>query len=69
MDIGERRNLVEGFLQRCVEYANGSIERKRQRGEDEAEIARWVAYRDFTEHAFREVSSGELDSWLEDASA
>ncbi len=69
MDAEERRKLVGSFLQRCVEYANDSIERKRQRGEDESEIARWVAYRDFTEHAFREVSSGELDSWLEDASA
>ncbi len=69
MDSEERRKLVGSFLQRCVESANDSIERERQRGEDEAEIARWVAYRDFTEHAFREVSSGELDSWLEDAPA
>ena len=68
MDAEERRKVVGIFLQRCVEYANASIERKHQRGEDEAEIARWVAYRDLTEHAIKEVSSGDLDSWLEDAS-
>jgi hypothetical protein len=67
MDATARRKLVESFLQRCVTYANASIERRQQRGDDEAEIARWVAYRDFTEHAVREVASGDLDSWLEDA--
>lgn len=67
MDIAARRKLVEAFLQRCVTYANASIERRQQRGDDEAEIDRWVAYRDFTEHAVREVASGDLDSWLEDA--
>jgi hypothetical protein len=67
MDTPARRKLVESFLHRCVAYANASIERRQQRGDDEAEIARWVAYRDFTEHAVREVASGDLDSWLEDA--
>ena len=67
MDTAARRKLVEAFLQRCVTYANASIERRQQRGDDEAEIYRWVAYRDFTEHAVKEVASGDLDSWLEDA--
>lgn len=58
--------MISRFLQRCVAYANESIERKRERGEDESEIARWIAYRDFTEHAVIEVASGELDSWLEE---
>tara|TARA_B100000959_G_scaffold281906_1_gene347131 strand:+ start:4018 stop:4218 length:201 start_codon:yes stop_codon:yes gene_type:complete len=62
----DSRKLISRFLQRCVAYANESIERKRGRGEDESEIARWIAYRDFTEHAVIEVASGELDSWLEE---
>ena len=65
MDTAARRRLVEAFLQRCVTYANASIERRQQRGDDEAEIAKWVAYRDFTEHAVEEVESGDLDEWLE----
>jgi len=65
MSIEERRNLVASFLRRCVIYANDSIDRKRDRG-DEGEISKWVAYRDFTEHAVMEVSNGDLDSWLEE---
>ena len=68
MDVDERRRLVEVFLRRCVTYADASIERKKQRGEDEELIAQWQAYRDFTEHAADEVSSGVLDTWLEDES-
>jgi hypothetical protein len=66
MDKNERRKLVEVFLQRCVTYADATIKRKKERRGEEGEIARWVAYRDFTEHAVKEVASGELDSWLED---
>ena len=68
MDVDERRRLVEVFLRRCVTYADASIERKKQRGEDEGIIAQWQAYRDFTEHAAEEVASGDLDTWLEDES-
>ena len=68
MDVDERRRLVEVFLRRCVTYADASIERKKQRGEDEGIIAQWQAYRDFTEHAADEVASGDLDTWLEDES-
>ena len=66
MDKNQRRKLVEVFLQRCVAYADATIKRKKERGGEEGEIARWVAYRDFTEHAVKEVASGELDTWLED---
>ena len=66
MSIEERRNLVVSFLRRCVRYANDSIDRKTERGDEEEEISRWSAYRDFTEHAVMEVSSGDLDSWLEE---
>jgi len=68
MDVDERRRLVELFLRRCVIYADASIERKKQRGEDEDVIAQWQAYRDFTDHAVEEVASGDLDTWLEDDS-
>jgi hypothetical protein len=66
MSIEERRNLVVSFLRKCVRYANDSIRRKTDRGEEEEEISRWVAYRDFTEHSVIEVSNGDLDSWLEE---
>ena len=66
MGIVERRELIETFLRRCVTYADASIERKKKRGEDEKIIARWQAYRDFTDHAAEEVASGDLDTWLED---
>ena len=66
MSIEERRNLVVSFLRRCVRYANNSIDRKKERGEDEEEISKWSAYRDFTDHAIMEVSRGDLDSWLEE---
>ena len=38
MDVDERRELIELFLRRCVTYADASIERKKQRGEDEGII-------------------------------
>ena len=66
MDVDERRRLIELFLRRCVTYADASIERKRKRGEDDEIIAKWLAYRDFTEHTASEVASGVLDTWLED---
>ncbi|MBD60873.1 MAG: hypothetical protein CMA79_00045 [Euryarchaeota archaeon] len=68
MGITESRKLIRDFLKRCVEYADESIKRKKERGEDEGEISKWIAYRDFTEHAVMEVESGELDSWLEEGS-
>ena len=66
MDLEARRKLVVSFLRKCVTYANDSIERKTERGDEEGEISRWTAYRDFTEHAVMEVSRGDLDSWLEE---
>ena len=66
MGIDERRELIETFLRRCVTYADASIERKIKRGDDGEIIAKWQAYRDFTEHAAEEVASGDLDTWLED---
>ena len=66
MSIEERWNIVVSFLRRCVRYANDSIERKTESGDEEEEISRWSAYRDFTEHAIMEISRGDLDSWFEE---
>ena len=49
------------FLKRCVLYADSSINRKRDRGDDAEELKRWMAYRDFTAYALSEVERGELD--------
>ena len=66
MSLEEKRSIVAAFLLRCVNYANDSIDRKMERGDEEGEISKWVAYRDFTKHAVMEVKSGVLDSWLEE---
>lgn len=66
MDKKKRREIVQLFLERCVTYANASIKRKMERGDEDSEIDKWIAYRDFTEHAIKEIKSGELDTWLED---
>ena len=63
MSVDEKNSIIK-FLDRCVEFANDSIERKRERGENETEIKRWEAYRDFTAYASDEVSRGDLDKWL-----
>ena len=65
MSIDEKNSIIK-FLDRCVEYANDSIERKRKRGESELEINKWEAYRDFTAYASDEVSRGDLDKWFEE---
>ena len=64
MSIDEKDSIIK-FLDRCVAYANDSIERKRERGENENEIKRWEAYRDFTAYASDEVSRGDLDDWFD----
>ena len=64
MDIDERRGVVATYLRRCVTYSDASIERKRARGEDETELARWQAFREFTAYSASEIESGVLDSWL-----
>tara|TARA_B100001996_G_C18670339_1_gene596506 strand:+ start:2683 stop:3522 length:840 start_codon:yes stop_codon:yes gene_type:complete len=64
MNNNPKQNVIE-FLERCVVYANESIQRKTERGEDESEISRWEAYRDFTAYASEEVSRGELDDWFD----
>lgn len=64
MEIDEQKKVVTDFLERCIGYADGSIERKKQRDEDSAEIDRWLAYREFTAIAVAEIERGELDHWF-----
>ncbi|MEE2747277.1 MAG: flavin reductase [Candidatus Thermoplasmatota archaeon] len=59
------KEAVCDFLRRCVLYADASINRKKDREEDESEIQRWAAYRDFTAYALSEIDRGELDDWFE----
>jgi len=65
MDDVEKREFICAFLEKCVTYADESIARKKNRGTDETEISKWEAYRDFTEHAIKEIKAGDLDSWLD----
>ena len=58
------KDAVCDFLRRCVLYADSSINRKKDRDDDMAEIERWTAYRDFTAYALSEVERGELDDWF-----
>ena len=62
--MSNSKDAVCDFLKRCVLYADSSINRKRDRGEDVEEIKRWLAYRDFTAYALSEVERGELDDWF-----
>ena len=66
MNVDARKEVVRDFLRQCVEYADASIARKRERGEDDAEISRWSAYREFTAYAVAELDSGELDPWFDE---
>tara|TARA_B100000214_G_C23840834_1_gene568708 strand:+ start:223 stop:459 length:237 start_codon:yes stop_codon:yes gene_type:complete len=71
MDKEDTRFAVTSFLQMCVEYSDNSIQRKTQRLSDEnsdelkQEIDKWVAYKEFTEYAIKELKQGELEDWLE----
>ncbi len=64
MNNASKQNVIQ-FLERCIVYADESIQRKKERGEEEEEISRWIAYRDFTAYASEEVSRGELDDWFD----
>ena len=65
MENDAKKSVID-FLNRCVAYANDSIERKKERGESDIEISRWEAYRDFTAYASDEISRGDLDDWFDE---
>ena len=43
------------FLRRCIEYADSSMKRKEERGDDSEIIAEWKAYRNYTQYALEEI--------------
>jgi len=57
--------VIKEFLQRCIEYADSSIARKQERGDDAAIIAEWIVYRDYTQHALKEIDRGVLNHWID----
>ena len=60
----DRKAVVADFLTKCIDYANASIERKKQRGEVDL-IPAWETYIDFTQHSIDEIHTGKLDRWFE----
>ena len=52
------------IFSKCVDYANASIARKQERGEQEL-IPAWQTYIEFTQHAIDEINTGKLDSWFD----
>jgi len=60
----DAKEHVLRFLRRCVIYADESIQRKKDRGEQEDIIAQWEAYREFTSYAVSEVERGDLNDWF-----
>ena len=57
--------VITDFLKSCIEYADSSISRKKERGDDSALIAEWIVYRDYTQHALKEVERGVLNHWID----
>ncbi len=70
--IETRKDIIQ-FLKLCITYTNNSLERKSKRleklNEEEMELAKieiekWEIYKQFTEHTINELSSGDLDEWI-----
>ena len=59
------KKSVCDFLRRCIEYADSSMKRKEERGDDSEIIAEWKAYRNYTQYALEEIEKGDLDHWFE----
>ena len=63
------------FLNLCITYSEGSLNRKAKRlarlsEEDKIEMAKneikkWESYKQFTEHTIKELLNGDLDEWIE----
>ncbi len=58
------KTVITDFLRRCIEYADASISRKMDRGDDSDIIAEWKAYRNYTQYSLEEIEKGDLDHWL-----
>ena len=67
MRVGGRKVnkiAIADFLRRCIAYADSSIKRKEERGDDSKIIDEWHAYRNYTQYALEELEKGDLDHWL-----
>ncbi|MBT4059140.1 MAG: hypothetical protein HOE69_02385 [Euryarchaeota archaeon] len=60
----QKKNAVADFLSRCITYSEETIARKTDSGDDPEGLAKWIAYRDYTEYALDEVVKGHLDHWF-----
>lgn len=57
------KDVIIRFLMRCNSYAEDSIQRKKERGEND-EISAWESYIKFNQHAIEEIIDGTLDDWF-----
>ncbi|MDC3339711.1 flavin reductase [bacterium] len=56
--------MIIEFLKKCIGYADSSIKRKEERGDDSEVISEWNAYRNYTQYALEEIEKGDLDHWF-----
>ena len=68
-----KKTIIQ-FLNLCVNYSEGSINRKTKRlenliGKDldsaNKELEKWKNYKQFTEYTIKEILSGDLDDWID----
>lgn len=59
----DEKGVIVDYLKKCNTYAEASIARKIERGED-AELDAWRSYIMFNEHAIEELGNGKLDAWF-----
>ncbi|MBK00724.1 MAG: hypothetical protein CMB48_07255 [Euryarchaeota archaeon] len=68
------KKTILQFLNLCVNYSEGSINRKTKRlenliGKDldsaNKELGKWKNYKQFTEYTIKEILSGDLDEWID----
>ncbi|RAH16328.1 MAG: hypothetical protein CMB56_000925 [Methanobacteriota archaeon] len=69
----EVKKKIIQFLKLCVNYADKSLNRKKDRLENldlehlnsaKKEIEKWKTYKQFTEYTIKELSDGDLDEWI-----
>ena len=59
----DRKAVVLDYLKKCNSYAEKSIARKLERGEEE-ETSSWKSYIEFNNHAIEEIQNGTLNKWF-----
>lgn len=59
----DRKAVVLDYLKRCNTYAEKSIARKNERGEEHL-TGSWKSYIEFNDHAIEEIRNGTLDHWF-----